>query len=349
MNAIADAEPRGERRALVVADEAAAGVRLDTWLAGELALSRTRVAALVEEGRVVLNGARPRKAEPLAAGDRIEVALPPPEPSSAHPEDLPLAVVYEDAHLLVVDKAAGVVVHPAPGHPSGTLVNALLHHVSDLSGIGGRVRPGIVHRLDRDTSGLLVVAKDDATHRALSTALRRRKVKRLYLAAAWGRLPESPATVNAPIGRDPKHRKRMAVVEGGRPAVTHLRVREQWRAAQLLEVALGTGRTHQIRVHLAHIGHPVVGDPVYGAGWERGMGGPAREWASELARRTPRQFLHAGRLAFRHPATDEVMRFEAPLPADLAAVVGWARGRATDEESGSPRARGGAIDDRPEA
>jgi 23S rRNA pseudouridine1911/1915/1917 synthase len=261
--------------------------------------------------------------------------LPPLEQPRAIAQPLPLEIVYEDRHLLVVNKAAGMVVHPAPGHYEGTLVNALLHHVKDLSGIGGALRPGIVHRLDRDTSGLLVVAKDDATHQALSDALRRRKIRRLYRALSWGHLTETPRTVDAPLGRDPRDRKRMTVREDGRRAVTHLRVRAQWETADLVDVALETGRTHQIRVHLAHLGHPVVGDPLYGAGWERGMGGPARAWAQALARRVPRQFLHARRLQFRHPATGEVLTFESPLPEDLAAVVRWAQGGLTAEPEGA--------------
>jgi 23S rRNA pseudouridine1911/1915/1917 synthase len=205
-------------------------------------------------------------------------------------------------------------------------VNALLFHMPDIEGVGGRLRPGVVHRLDRETSGLLVVAKSDAAHQGLSDALRKRRVKRLYLAAAWGHLPESPLTIEAPIGRDRKDRKRMAVRADGRAALTRARVRERWERADLLDVALKTGRTHQIRVHLAHVGHPVVGDAVYGVGWERGMGGPTRPWALELARRTPRQFLHAAELAFDHPVTGEPMRFRAPLPPVLAEVAAWVRG-----------------------
>jgi 23S rRNA pseudouridine1911/1915/1917 synthase len=183
-----------------------------------------------------------------------------------------------------------------------------------------------VHRLDRDTSGLLVVAKDDPTHQALSLALRERKIRRLYLAAAWGHLPEAHMRIDAPIGRDPRNRLRMAVTEGGRRAVTRLRIRERWRSAELLDVALETGRTHQIRVHLAHIGHPVVGDAVYGVGWERGMGSQDHGWAKALMRRTPRHFLHAARLSFEHPATGETMTFRADLPADLADAAHWAAG-----------------------
>jgi len=301
------------------------GARLDSWLAERLDLSRTRVARLISDGEVLLNDAPPRKAEPLKEGDELRVTIPAPEPSTVEGEDLPLRIVWQDEHLLVVDKAAGMVVHPAPGHRSGTLVNALLHHVRDLSGIGGTLRPGIVHRLDRDTSGLLVVAKDDPTHQGLADLLKRRKIRRLYLAASWGHLQSPMLKVEAPIGRDPSDRKRMAVVEEGRRAVTHLRVRESWRSAELLDVGLETGRTHQIRVHLAHLGHPVVGDEVYGAGWERGMGGVNRGWAAALARRVGRQFLHAHRLSFVHPITGERLRLEAPLPADLEAVANWAR------------------------
>jgi len=304
----------------------AQGERLDRWLAEQLQASRTQVARWVEEGRVIWRGGTPRKSEPLSEGDEVRVEVPSPVPLRAEPQDLPLDIVYQDAHLLVVNKAPGMVVHPAPGHPSGTLVNALLHHVKDLAGIGGTLRPGIVHRLDRDTSGLLVVAKDDATHQALSAALKRRAVRRIYLAASWGHLPDSPMTIDAPLARAPRDRKRMAIVEGGRRAVTHLRVLERWPSAELLELSLDTGRTHQIRVHLEHVGHPVVGDALYGEAWVRGMGGPNRRWAEELDRRTPRQFLHAWRLAFRHPVTDEVLRWEAPLPPDLDAVVQWARG-----------------------
>jgi 23S rRNA pseudouridine1911/1915/1917 synthase len=306
-----------------------AGSRLDAWLADRVELSRTRVARLVDEGMVELNGEVPRKAERLAPGDRIRIRIPPPAPARAEAEDIPLEIVWEDEHLLVVDKPPGMVVHPSPGHPSGTLVNALLHHVEDLSGIGGTLRPGIVHRLDRDTSGLLVVAKDDGTHQALSDLLKRRRIRRLYLAASWGHLDRSPLRIDAPIGRDPRDRKRMAVVQGGRRAVTHVRVREIWPAADFLQVGLETGRTHQIRVHLAHLGHPVVGDDLYGAGWGRGMSGRHRGWARELAKRTPRQFLHAHRLVFRHPWTKEELRFDSDLPADLSVVAEWARDATT--------------------
>jgi 23S rRNA pseudouridine1911/1915/1917 synthase len=301
--------------------------RLDSFVSRKLELSRTRVQRLLSEGRVTVDGRPARKSDSVEPGASVEVVVPPPEPVEIEPEDLPLDIVHQDEAIVVVNKAAGMVVHPAPGHRTGTLVNALLWHVHDLSGVGGRLRPGVVHRLDRDTSGLLVVAKTDVAHAALSEALGQRRVKRLYLAATWGHLSESPLTIDAPIARHRKDRKRMAVVEGGRSARTRVRVRERWVGADLLDVALHTGRTHQVRVHLAHVGHPVVGDALYGAGRERGMGGRGRGWALELARRVQRQFLHAAELSFEHPLSGETMRFRAELPADLAGAAEWARGR----------------------
>ena len=301
------------------------GDRLDVYVAENSDLSRARVQALVAEGRVRVDGHVARKSDRLEAGQEIEVRVPPPQALDALPEEIALDIVFEDSSLLVVNKSAGMVTHPAPGHPSGTLVNALLAHTADLSGIGGKLRPGIVHRLDRYTSGLMVVAKNDRAHHALSEALQRREIRRLYIAASWGHLSDSSLEVTAPIGRDPVERQRMAVVEKGRHAVTRFRVVERWLGAELLRVALGTGRTHQIRVHLAHIGHPVVGDTLYGAGWERGMGGKARQWAKTLSQKVERQFLHSWRLSFAHPVSGEVIRFERPLPLDLQTCAEWAR------------------------
>jgi 23S rRNA pseudouridine1911/1915/1917 synthase len=303
-------------------------IRLDAYVAQQLSLSRTRVGDLIAAGAVRINGCPARKSYRPRAGDLIEVVVPPPEPMSIEPEDIPIDIVFEDDDLLVVDKPYGLVVHPAPGHRSGTLVNALLHHVDSLSGAGDATRPGIVHRLDRDTSGLLVVAKNDAAHRRLSTELADRKVTRGYVAATWGHIDDREMTIDRPVGRDPRDRKRMAVVDGGRKAVTHVRVIERWTSADLLAIRLETGRTHQIRVHLRSLGHPVVGDPVYGAGWERGLTGAGGRWAEELARRSGRLFLHAARLGFTHPVTGEAMAFSAPLPETLSEAVDWARASA---------------------
>ena len=300
--------------------------RVDRIVADRLGLSRTRVQRLLNEGLVSVNGEGARKSLVVTMGDELEVIVPPVKPVEMTPEKIPLEIVHEDEALVVVNKPAGMVVHPAPGHRSGTMVNALLYHISDLSGVGGRLRPGIVHRLDQHTSGLLVVAKNDQAHHSLSDALRERRVKRIYRAVVWGHLSMTRMTIDAPLGRDPKERKRMAVREDGRVAISLLNVREQWARADLIDIRLQTGRTHQIRVHLAHIGHPVVAAPIYGVGWERGMGGANRTWAKDLARRVPRQFLHAAELSFEHPLTGMEMHFEAELPDDLSSVVAWARG-----------------------
>ena len=306
-----------------------AGGRVDSYAAAQLALSRNRLVALLEAGNVLVDGQPPKKSDIVAPGQVIEVVVPPPVALGAEAQDIPLDIVFQDRDLVVVNKQAGLVVHPAPGHPDGTLVNALLYHVGDLSGIGGKLRPGIVHRLDRETSGLMVVAKTDRAHQGLAAGLKDRLVKRTYLAAMWGKLRESPALVDRPIGRHPGDRMRMAVVGGGRPARTRFREMESWLAACFCEVALDTGRTHQIRVHAAAIGHPVVGDRLYGANAERGFSGAGRQWARELARRTGRQFLHAHRLEFDHPVSGEPMTFTAPLPRDLADVRRWALGGAS--------------------
>ncbi|HEX9938754.1 MAG TPA: RluA family pseudouridine synthase [Longimicrobium sp.] len=314
--------PPSETIELTAGDDA--GGRLDAWLAAALDVSRSRAAQWIEDGRVTLDGAPARKKDPVAPGARVTVAVPAPEPSDVAPEEIPLHIAYQDADLAVIDKPAGLVVHPAAGHRSGTLVNALLHQVRDLSGIGGVLRPGIVHRLDKDTSGLLLVAKNDEAHRALSDALKRRAIKRAYLTACWGHLAEDTASVDAPIGRHPTDRKKMGVVPDGRSARTHFRRLERWRAADLLRAELETGRTHQIRVHLLHLGHPVVGDATYALGREKGVSGPERGWAAALAKRVPRQFLHAAELHFTHPRTGREMRFDSPLPPDLSAAAEWA-------------------------
>jgi 23S rRNA pseudouridine1911/1915/1917 synthase len=299
--------------------------RLDAYLADRLRLSRSRVAELIGSGMVKVNEASARKSRRLRAGDVVEVTVPAPPPTSVVPESIPIDVVYEDEHLAVVDKPAGMVVHPAAGHPGGTLVNGLLQRFGALSSIGEPFRPGIVHRLDKDTSGLMVVARTDEAHGTLSRAIARREIRRGYLAAAWGHVREDEFAVDQPIARDPKHRQRMAVVEAGRPSLTRFRLLERWRAADLLAVRLHTGRTHQIRVHLRFLGHPVVGDPIYGQNWQRGMLGAGGRWAEEFDRQVGRLFLHAARLAFLHPVTQEELSFTSPLPERLRSALEWAR------------------------
>ncbi len=299
-----------EQEAVTVPPEAA-GARLDEALAALAGVSRATAARWIATGRVSVDG-RPRpKSFRVGAGERLawRPAPPSPPPGALAAEELPLTVRYEDEHLLVVAKPAGLVVHPAPGHASGTLANALLGRVGRLSGAGGADRPGIVHRLDKDTSGLLVVAKDDRTHTALTRDLAGHRVERGYLALAQGRLAPT-GTVDAPIGRHPRDRRRMALVPGGRRAITHWTVREWFAAVTLIQVRLETGRTHQIRVHLASIRHPLAGDRVYGAD-------PAL--AARLGLERP--FLHAWRLAFRHPVSGQAIEVTEPLPADLAAVL----------------------------
>lgn len=288
-----------------------AGRRLDAFLAGQVAgLSRTQAQKLILEGAVLVNEALCcDKNHRLQQDDRIAVTVPAPAPAPypLKPEPLPLEIVYEDRDLLVVNKARGMVVHPAPGHSGGTLVNALLYHCRDLSGIGGVIRPGIVHRLDKDTTGLLVVAKNDCSHRALAGQLKSRQLRREYLALVYGRVEPAAGRIQAPIGRHPRRRQSMAVVPGGREAVTRFRALAYLDGYTLLQVNLETGRTHQVRVHLAFLGHPVVGDPLYGPGCRPGL-------PPELCRG---QALHARRIAFIHPRSGLPLQFAAPLPPDF--------------------------------
>ena len=301
--------------------------RLDLFLRPRCPeLSRSRIQTLIKSGAIRVNGAQTRPAYLVQPGDEIAVELPEPEPLAAFPESLPLSIAYEDDDLLVVNKAAGMTVHPAPGATEGTLVNALLHHCRDLSGINGTLRPGIVHRLDKETSGLLVVAKRDTAHRALAARLQAHQVERHYLALVWGVLREESGRIEAPIGRHPKNRKKMAVVEDGRDAATNFSVIERCPFATWVECQLETGRTHQIRVHLAHIGHPVFGDPVYGGRDQaRGIRPEYRRQANWMLSLIKRQALHAKKLCFAHPTTGEMMEFTAPLPEDLRAVLEAAR------------------------
>ena len=286
-----------------------AGQRIDAWLASNLEdVTRSAAARLLEEGRVTCAGKALAKNYKLRGGEMVEVSLPDPEPVDVAPQDIPLDVVYEDGDVIVVNKPKGLVVHPAPGHPDGTLVNALLHHCGDsLSGIGGELRPGIVHRIDRDTSGLIIAAKNDFAHQKLAAQLQDHTLARIYRCIVVGNLREDSGTVDAPIGCHPVDRKKMAVVTGGRPAVTHWTVLERFRGFAYVECRLETGRTHQIRVHMAHIGHPILGDTVYGA--KKPVAG------------LQGQCLHAVGLRFLHPRTGELVELSCPLPEEFQAQL----------------------------
>lgn len=295
--------------------------RLDRFLADQLQLSRTVAARLVADKLVNVGGSVARASRTLARGETVTVAVPDHEPPrTLKPAAIHLDVIHEDEHLAVINKPAGLVVHPAPGHWDDTLVNALVARGTTLAG-GAEGRPGIVHRLDRDTSGLMVIAKTDLAHRKLGAMLAARRITRRYAALAWGHLDESPLVIEAPLARHPKDRKRIVVQEGGRGARTDAFVVARLAQVDLLRLELHTGRTHQIRVHLGHIGHPVVGDPVYGGGGSRRISGIQRVEAELLERLTPRQALHAAWLKFRHPASGEPLEFQADWPDDLAPVL----------------------------
>ncbi len=300
--------------------------RLDKFLADQLGLSRTQAARLVADKAVTVGGKPARASRVLTRGERVTVRFPEDQPPrTLKPAAITLAVVYEDEHLAIIDKPAGLVVHPAPGHWDDTLVNALVARGTTLAG-GAEGRPGVVHRLDRDTSGLMVVAKTDLAHRRLGAAIAARRVRRTYAALAWGHLDASPTVIEAPLARHPTDRKRMDVTAGGRPARTDAWVVGRFGVADLLRLELHTGRTHQIRVHLEHIGHPVVGDPTYAGGGSRRVSGAGRREAEALERATPRQALHAAGLAFRHPATGAPLEFRAEWPPDLRESLGLAAG-----------------------
>jgi 23S rRNA pseudouridine1911/1915/1917 synthase len=290
-----------------------AGQRLDVWLTGQMQeLSRSRVQALISAGCVRLDGKDARAHARVAAGSRAVVRVPAVSAVEVEAQDIPLSVVFEDSHIVVVNKPAGMVVHPAPGHADNTLVNALLHHCGDLSGVGGESRPGIVHRLDRDTSGLMVVAKHDRAMAGLQQQFRRRLVRKEYLALVYGTPRPGSGRIETQIGRSRHDRKKMSVRPAkGRVAVTRYEVVETFHAAALVRALPETGRTHQIRVHMTHIGHPIMGDMQYGRR-DRSAGSPVE---------VGRQMLHSQALAFTHPCEDRQLSFEAPLPADLQAVL----------------------------
>lgn len=296
------------------------GARLDLLVAAQLDLSRNQAATLIAEGRVQVEGRREKASYRAAPGERVRVQIPAPLARQVMAEEIPLHIVHEDEHVLVVDKPAGMVVHPAPGNWSGTLVNALMGRGGELSGAGGEGREGIVHRLDKETSGLLLVAKTDRAHRALGADLAARRIIRRYAVLSWGHIEGDILTVDRPIARDPRDRKRMAVVSTGRQARTDFTRLARFDAADLLRARLHSGRTHQIRVHLASVGHPVVGDDTYGGGGGRRLFGlPPR-----------RHFLHAAWLEFRHPASGAPVELRSPLPAELRDAVIAAAGPAVD-------------------
>jgi 23S rRNA pseudouridine1911/1915/1917 synthase len=293
-----------------------AGQRLDQFLTGKLPeVSRSQIQRLIRGGCVRVDAGQVKPSVAIGAGLRVHVEIPPAAPAAPAPEPLPLTIIYDDADIVVVDKPAGMVVHPAAGHKTGTLVNALLHHVRGLSGIGGTERPGIVHRLDRGTSGVMIVAKHDRAHRELARQFHDRDVEKEYLALVWG-VVRAGQRLDQPIGRDRRHRQKMSSRSTrARPAVTLITDVEPYRGVSLARIRLGTGRTHQIRVHLSEHGHPIVGDVLYG--------GTRSKVAAHLAATTRlnRPFLHAARLSFTHPVSGRRMTFEAPLPPDLAGVL----------------------------
>ncbi len=294
---------------ILLTAEQSNGKRLDAFVSEAVeGVSRSAAAKLIEDGNVRVDGKRASKSCRLTGSETVEVALPEPEPIDAVPQNIPLDVVYEDADVIVVNKPAGLVVHPAPGHPDGTLVNALLYHCGDtLSGVGGALRPGLVHRIDRDTSGLIIAAKNDAAHQALAAQLKDHSLARTYECVVVGNMRDDKGTVDAPIARDARDRKRMAVVSGGREAVTHYEVVARYAGYTHLRCRLETGRTHQIRVHMAYLGHPILGDTVYGA-------------KKPVAGLTG-QCLHAVALRFTHPRTGQLVELSCPLPDEFTAVL----------------------------
>lgn len=289
--------------------------RIDKYIAEQLEgeASRSQVQLWIADGNVRVNGSPVKANHKVTAGDRVDLAIPEPEAVEIEPEDIPLDVAYEDADVIVVNKPRGMVVHPAPGHASGTLVNALMHHCRDLSGINGELRPGIVHRIDKDTSGLIMAAKNDKAHASLAAQLKEHSVTRRYYAVVHGNISHDQGTVDAPIGRDPQDRKMFTVTDrNSKHAVTHFTVVERFGDYCLLELQLETGRTHQIRVHMKYIGHPLVGDPMYGRSKGLKMDGQA---------------LHAAVLGFVHPSTGEYMEFTAPMPDDMEELLAVLKSR----------------------
>ena len=319
-----DDSPRPPRPVGPVAGDQA-GTRLDKWLAGAVAdLSRERLKTLIKQGRVRADGETiTDPSYGVKPGQTFTVDVPEPTPPIPKPQEIPLVIAYEDEAVIVVNKPAGLVVHPAPGNPDNTLVNALIHHCGDsLSGIGGVRRPGIVHRLDKDTSGLMIAAKSDAAHQALAADFAARRIDRKYLALVWGVPKPSAGKIEGNIGRSPKNRRKMAIVSrGGREALTQYKVQERFGdAVSLIQCKLATGRTHQIRVHMTHIGHPIVGDATYGRAPARKLRSLPMDTAQAISDAN-RQLLHAGTLGFRHPSTEAVMSFDSDLPVEFETII----------------------------
>ena len=317
------------------------GKRLDQFLSEtDLNISRSQAKHLIKNNSILLDHRPAKPSTHLKADDLISITLPEPKPLSLKPEPTPLNILYEDPSIIVVDKPARMVVHPAAGNPSGTLVNALLYHCQDLSGINGVLRPGIVHRLDKDTSGVMVVAKDDEAYHHLIKQFRNRTVEKVYLAIAYGKFNQAEGLIDAAIGRHPKERKRMSTrTKKGRIAITRWKRVENLDGFSLLEIYPQTGRTHQIRVHLSSMGHPLLGDPLYG---RKGRPGSIQDPVlKECVRRMNRQALHAHRLAFDHPRTGERVQFEAPLPQDMQDALEWLRSQINKNSPSPLRGEGG--------
>lgn len=317
-----------ETLTIKVADDAA-GTRLDSYLASQIVnWSRARLQRLIDSEDVVVNGKAVKSSYKVAANDEIDIEFTSPTLANFSPENIPLEIVFEDDEIVVVNKAAGLVVHPAAGTPSGTLANALAYHFEKLSTHAGAIRPGIVHRLDKDTSGLLVVAKTEAGHENLADQFRAREISKNYVALVYGVVKQESGRIEQPIARDPRNRTRMAVVAGGRGALSLYRIRRSYDSFTLLDIDLKTGRTHQIRVHLSWLKHPVVGDDLYSGGRENNV---ADVKLRAQIRKLKRQFLHAEQLGFSHPRSGEAMRFSVPLPAELTGLLDHLEERQTKQ------------------
>ena len=301
--------------------------RLDSFISRSVPeITRSAALRLIETGHALVNGTRQKPALKLKGGERVSIVIPPPTPAEPQPEEIPLEILFEDSEVVVVNKGAGMVVHPGAGNPEGTLVNALLAHCKDLSGVGGELRPGIVHRIDKDTSGTLVVAKSDRAHNALAEQFKAHTIKRVYLALVYGSLKEDKGRIESIIGRHPVERKKMSgKARHGKEAITHWRVVARYQGVSLIQLRLETGRTHQIRVHLSEAGHPLVADELYGGGGR--LSGLQDPVLKQMIRAMGRQALHAKTLGFLHPITKEYLEFDTELPADMAGIIEYLESR----------------------